>query len=263
MGVACTVGTRPLLWASVGAGAALVLMGSEPQAMEPADDPAELAAMQRRLERLEKQLEATEVDAAARIADLERQLAQHDPVEHWEEAVRLGVVRELSRHRTGLTLRQERRLAAAIVREAHTHRLDPLLITAVIRIESTFDNFAVSHKGARGLMQIMPETGAWLSQRRGETLRSANHLFDFERNVALGTAYLRELIDRFGSEEAALLAYNAGPSYARRILAGPRETRARWLQNYPRKVLAEHARLRAALSGPSGAAERPPRHVGL
>lgn len=100
---------------------------------------------------------------------------------------------------------------------AHSNDLDPFLIAAVIQVESGFRLEAASQKGALGLMQIMPETAVWLGTQRTETI-SPEDLFDPRINIGLGAYYLRYLIDRFPTEYAALAAYNAGPTNARRWL---------------------------------------------
>jgi len=99
-------------------------------------------------------------------------------------------------------------LSVAIVREARRNRLDPLLVVALIRMESSFDNYAKSSVGAMGLMQVMPATGKSVATSRGSKLGRANNLFDAELNIELGTAYLASLIARFRSVESALVAYN-------------------------------------------------------
>ncbi len=93
--------------------------------------------------------------------------------------------------------------------QAAATRLDPALVCAVIRAESRFRPGAESPRGARGLMQLMPETAAWIAARDGLL---AGDLFDPETNLRLGTHYLRYLLDRYESVEQALAAYNAGPS---------------------------------------------------
>ncbi|MBR6562366.1 MAG: lytic transglycosylase domain-containing protein [Clostridia bacterium] len=82
------------------------------------------------------------------------------------------------------------------------------LVYAVIRAESGFDERAESRVGAKGLMQMMPDTLDWLSRLIGE--ETPTDIFDPETNVKYGTYYLRHLYDRFGSWETALAAYNAG-----------------------------------------------------
>lgn len=99
-----------------------------------------------------------------------------------------------------------------VLAASQRHDLDPALTAAVIRWESRFRSDAVSSKGAIGLMQIMPETGAWIAERLGVPEYHPELLFDVETNLAFGTWYLRTLIDRFSSIDRALAAYNAGPS---------------------------------------------------
>jgi len=90
-----------------------------------------------------------------------------------------------------------------ILRAASESRIDPLLIKAIIKTESNFDQFAVSSKGAQGLMQLMPETASDLQ---------VDNPFDAYQNIAGGTRYLRTLLDTFaGDLRLSLAAYNAGP----------------------------------------------------
>jgi soluble lytic murein transglycosylase len=109
-------------------------------------------------------------------------------------------------------------LDAVIGRYSREVRLDPDLVKAVIRAESSFDERAVSHQGAMGLMQLMPDTADALA---------VSDPFDPEQNVRGGTRYLRQMLDAFrGSLELALAAYNAGPEAVHRFGGVPpyRET---------------------------------------
>ncbi len=108
---------------------------------------------------------------------------------------------------------------ATIRREASRNALDPAWVAAEIRAESIFDPRARSSADARGLMQILPSTGATLARRLGVALPSAEALYDPDTNITLGTAYLRQLMDRFGGKPYLVIAgYNAGPGAANRWL---------------------------------------------
>ncbi len=204
------------------------------------DAPAEATA--RALRRL---LEARELELQALRARI-RELETSAETEIYRDAEALGVVGAV--RQSGLPERQQRRIAIAIVRESRQHGLDPLLVVALIRAESSFDNYARSKVGALGLMQVMPDTGRWMASIRGKPLARRTHLFDSELNVEIGTAYLASLLRRFGTLDNALVAYNAGPSAARRILAD-RSAKARFLAGYPRKVVREFRRLKANVNG--------------
>ena len=97
----------------------------------------------------------------------------------------------------------DREWARIIRKAAGIHGLPEELIASVIHTESAFQARAESPKGAQGAMQIMPQT----QQELGLT-----DPFDPEANVLAGCAYLRRQLDRFGSLELALAAYNAGPA---------------------------------------------------
>ena len=84
---------------------------------------------------------------------------------------------------------------------ARRYDVNPLLVHSVIQVESNYDPYAISPKGARGVMQLMPSTA-----RRFEVADS----FDPWQNIHGGVRYLRYLLDLFASERLAVAAYNAG-----------------------------------------------------
>jgi soluble lytic murein transglycosylase len=93
---------------------------------------------------------------------------------------------------------------------AENYRLDPALVAAVIYQESKFDADARSESGAIGLMQLLPETAEGIATRTGGSRFDVDDLYDPEINVRYGSWYLRHLLDKYGSEEDALAAYNGG-----------------------------------------------------
>jgi soluble lytic murein transglycosylase-like protein len=116
------------------------------------------------------------------------------------------------------------------------YHLDPDLVTSVIHAESGFNSHAVSPKGARGLMQLMPGTASQLG---------VNDVFDAQANVQGGSRYLRELLERYNFDLIkALAAYNAGPERVEQYRGVPpfRETRAyvaRIVHEYNTKKIAQ------------------------
>jgi soluble lytic murein transglycosylase len=93
---------------------------------------------------------------------------------------------------------------------ADNYRLDPALVAAVIYQESKFRADARSDSGAVGLMQLLPETAKGIAARTGGSQFEVADLYDPEINVRYGSWYLRHLIDKYGTEERALAAYNGG-----------------------------------------------------
>ncbi|MGC4114344.1 MAG: lytic transglycosylase domain-containing protein [Myxococcales bacterium] len=170
-----------------------------------------------------------------------------------EEAARLGILSAIEGGRTTLP-RQARRMAVALVREARRHGLDPRLVAAVAEVESHFDPLAVSSQGALGLMQVMPATARWLGGLAKRPLRD-RELFDVELNLLVGTGYLAQLLAEFSTVEEALLAYNAGPTGARKLVAaGIRPA----LAAYPKRVLEVYRRLSATDDEAATSAPPPP-----
>jgi len=100
-----------------------------------------------------------------------------------------------------------------VERYARRFRLDPLVVLAVIQVESRFDPTAVSQQGAIGLMQLQGVTARDLAADLGMKWTGDDLLFDPDVNVMLGCAYLRRLMDRFGDQDAALAAYSSGPTF--------------------------------------------------
>ena len=94
---------------------------------------------------------------------------------------------------------------------ADRYEVDRNLVASVILAESKFRQDATSVHGARGLMQIMPETGSWIATQIEDDSFSVDKLYNVNMNIKYGTWYLSELQTEFeGNEVLALAAYNAG-----------------------------------------------------
>jgi soluble lytic murein transglycosylase len=102
-----------------------------------------------------------------------------------------------------------------LIGRATANNLDPAVVAGIIRQESTWNPYAVSRVGARGLMQIMPPVGQAIAASRGYAFWDAALLFDPNVSLELGTAHLRAALSR-NSLPRALAAYNAGDSRVRR-----------------------------------------------
>ncbi len=112
--------------------------------------------------------------------------------------------------------------AQLISQYAEEYELDPYFVSAVIWKESRFKENAVSSAGAVGLMQVMPETGRWISEKMG--LKGYNEILltDPEYNIRLGCWYLDYLHEKFDGDMTKILAgYNAGPNRVDRWLEDP------------------------------------------
>lgn len=124
-----------------------------------------------------------------------------------------------------------------IYREARRNNLAPELVAAVVEAESDFRPKLISEKNAKGLMQIVPETGR---------LMGADDLFNPEENIAAGTKYLRYLTDRFGDPRKVLAAYNAGEGNVERFGGMPPFDET---QNYVQRVMTRTTQYRQTLRG--------------
>ena len=99
-----------------------------------------------------------------------------------------------------------------IRREAAKNAIDPAWVAAEIRAESIFNPKARSGANAMGLMQVLPSTGAATAKSLGLPWGGANSLYDSDTNIMLGTAYLRQMENKYGTPYVAIAAYNAGPA---------------------------------------------------
>jgi soluble lytic murein transglycosylase len=150
----------------------------------------------------------------------------------------------------------------SVVRRSREIALDPAYVYGLIRQESRFIMDARSHVGASGLMQVMPATARWTARKIGLANFTADQINDRETNIAIGTGYLKLVLDDFdGSMPLAAAAYNAGPGRPRNWRApggtGPVLEGAAWAENVPfnetrdyvKKVVSNATMYAAILSG--------------
>ncbi len=171
-----------------------------------------LGALMRRIEQIAQgpRLDGPEFDAAVTVASL----TAHSAIDLGSADSRSAIDRYVSTNAQALGI-------------------DPALIEAIIANESGFDPKATSRAGARGLMQLMPQTAAGLG---------VTDPYDAAQNIRGGARYLRTLLDRFGDVELAVAAYNAGPAAVERFGGVPPYAETR---SYVRKVLAHYRELRS------------------
>ncbi len=136
--------------------------------------------------------------------------------------------------------------------------IDPAYVYGLIRQESRFITDARSGVGASGLMQVMPATAKWTARKIGMTDFQPQQITDRDTNIAIGTGYLKLLLDSFGgSMPLAAAAYNAGPGRPRSWRNGPVLEAAIWAENIPfnetrdyvKKVLSNTTNYAALISG--------------
>lgn len=148
-----------------------------------------------------------------------------------------------------------------VVQRATKIGLDPAYVYGLIRQESRFIMDAQSNVGASGMMQVMPATARWTARKIGLTNFQPHQINDRDTNIAIGTGYLKMVLDNFdGSMPLAAAAYNAGPSRSRtwRGMDGdPTLEAAIWAENIPfnetrdyvKKVLANTTNYAALITG--------------
>ncbi|MGR9051933.1 MAG: transglycosylase SLT domain-containing protein [Gammaproteobacteria bacterium] len=129
-----------------------------------------------------------------------------------------------------------------VEKNAKQQALDPAIVFGLIRRESVFNQFARSPAGARGLMQIMPQTGRQIARSLKEKWQSVHSLFDPSVNVKYGTYYFKQMLDRYNGHFAlAAAAYNAGPARVDRWLPKNGSMPADiWIETIPFKETREY-----------------------
>jgi soluble lytic murein transglycosylase-like protein len=106
-------------------------------------------------------------------------------------------------------------ISALVEQSARAHNVDPLLVNSIIQVESNYNSYAISPKGAEGLMQLTPPTARMLG---------VSNSFDPGENIEGGVKYLKYLQDLYKDDRLALAAYNAGPGAVDKY---------KWIPPYP------------------------------
>ncbi|MBC7370889.1 MAG: lytic transglycosylase domain-containing protein [Bdellovibrionaceae bacterium] len=127
-------------------------------------------------------------------------------------------------------------VSATILAESAKYGFDPLFVVAVIQTESSFNPTMIGGVGEIGLMQIRPETAAWIIQKLDLPMKGKNPLKNPANNVRIGVAYMNYLRGSFGGAAYRYVAaYNMGPTNVKRLIAAatpPREYATRVMTNY-------------------------------
>jgi len=156
----------------------------------------------------------------------------------------VNVYNIIKSHRSDITDSEAWRVSEVIVEESLKRNLDPMLVLAVIEVESRFQYSAISPVGARGIMQIMPDTGKFLTDTVGHELGlqpvayRPESLDDPILNIRMGVYYLHDLRKQFRNLHLALIAYNAGPAEVQNRLENNQE----FSQEYAKLVLDAYKR---------------------
>ncbi|HKY33701.1 MAG TPA: lytic transglycosylase domain-containing protein [Candidatus Polarisedimenticolia bacterium] len=150
--------------------------------------------------------------------------------------------------RAGVGLSHEAMLdiAESVALESQRHGMDPELLLSVIMVESRFRSDAVSHRGAIGLMQLLPSTAVDVADQLDLPWGGEMRLLEPRTNIALGAHYLSSLLDSFGGDVSlALTAYNKGPGYVQNMLASGvmESTATNWVSSYAESVAARLAQV--------------------
>jgi len=168
----------------------------------------------------------------AKIFRVENELAYDNRI---REKIRLTI----ANYNTGLDGSRSAMIPEWILAESKKYGYDPLFLTALIITESSFYNWALSNRGAYGLMQLKVTTAAAMASEIHMKWKGKHTLYSPRENIALGAYYLNKLVTRFGDMTLALEAYNQGPSRLSRFLR-----KGYHPQRYSGKVLKNYRKIR-------------------
>lgn len=148
---------------------------------------------------------------------------EHDKLIHYQQSrieeleEKLKILDIIEDFQIGMRPSEIGGLANVIYNESKKYGYDPLLLLAVIQVESSFKKKEVSNKGAMGLMQLKPSVGSDVANRRDIDWYNRSMLWEPSYNVELGSLYLFELVLKFGDVKQAITAYNIGETRLRKM----------------------------------------------
>ena len=169
----------------------------------------------------------------AGLAERERQLAAV-LASRWGWHERSISTLSKTQHNDDLELRFPTVFRDQVLANAEQHDIDPAWIYGVIRQESAFMPDARSSAGALGLMQLMPATGKSTAKLLDSPLRHINELLGIDKNIQVGSAYLRRVLNtNNGHQTLATASYNAGPQRIKQWLPDSAQDADIWVDNIP------------------------------
>jgi len=156
-------------------------------------------------------------------------LKEHHEIKVLKNKIRIDyektqILKIITSFHSGLPLAEEKNISDLIFNIGKKYAINPALILAVIRVESSFNNFSYSDMGAVGLMQVKPITGLYLIKKYKIKSKEfnyntkhieylpVNYLYNPSLNIRIGARYLLSLLYEFKNLKLALFAYNAGPT---------------------------------------------------
>ena len=163
-----------------------------------------------------------------------------------KELIIAKTVQYLKEKKVNTSEEKMKALANSVYKESQEYDIDYRLILAVVKVESNFNNEAISRRGARGLMQIRPSSAKGIARESGVEVKGAKCLHEPEKNIKIGVSYLSKLQGMFDNMVSALHAYNAGPSKVKK--ADP-EFGAKTTA-FTRKVMNEYQQIIEVLPDP-------------
>jgi len=183
----------------------------------------------------------TEWSKALEDMNDQQRLAAAQIAARWEVPNWAIVALANASNKNDLLLRFPKTYSDLIHKEARYNDLDPELLFAITRQESAFIPTAKSPVGALGLMQIMPKTGKMLARMNKETLHNHHELLKPEKNIRLGSKYVRMMLDKHQQNPAlAAASYNAGPHRVANWLPEYDMPTDSWIETIPYKETREY-----------------------